>query len=445
MVRSALFPSSTDAFPGSAMSSRLFLPLFALVALAMARPTLLSAQEPNGAVRSGALSVYLDCNTRSCNSTYFRTEITFVNWARDRTLADVHLIVTSVNTGGGGQIFTLDYIGLGELEGTDDSLTATTLSTDTEAEVLEKLTRVMAVGLARHAALIQAADDLVITSTRPVTADTDHLVSPDMVDDPWNFWVFEIGSSFNLDGEETEDQTRLDGRVSARRTTDIWKVELSGRGDFRRREIEQSDGSTVVDERTNWNAEVLVVRTLAEQWSAGLIASTGASTSRNQVLGADGFGALEYSFTPYPEAPRRSMTAAYQVGMRYFDWENETIFGETSELRPQHVLRFNAFQRQPWGETRASVRGSQYLHDLDMWSLSLDGNLRFRVLRGLSLNLRGEMEWIEDQLFVSAEGLTDEDILLGRFTRPTDYKYRFSVGFTFEFGSIYNNVVNNRF
>ena len=46
---------------------------------------------------------------------------------------------------------------------------------------------------------------------------------------------------------------------------------------------------------------------------------------------------------------------------------------------------------------------------------------------------------------ISREGLSDEDILLGRFERPTDMTYELSFGLSFEFGSIYNNVVNNRF
>ena len=36
-------------------------------------------------------------------------------------------------------------------------------------------------------------------------------------------------------------------------------------------------------------------------------------------------------------------------------------------------------------------------------------------------------------------------IFLGRFDRPTDFTYEFSIGLSFEFGSIFNNVVNNRF
>ena len=70
--------------------------------------------------------------------------------------------------------------------------------------------------------------------------------------------------------------------------------------------------------------------------------------------------------------------------------------------------------------------------------------MNFRITQGLSLDIRGNYSLIEDQLFISASGLTDEEILLGNFQRPTDFSYSLRVGITYEFGSIFNNVVNNR-
>jgi hypothetical protein len=108
-------------------------------------------------------------------------------------------------------------------------------------------------------------------------------------------------------------------------------------------------------------------------------------------------------------------------------------------------VQLRLFQLQPWGEATVSVSGTQFLHDFGLWNVSLFGNLEFRILRGLELELRGGVDFIEDQIFISAEGLTPEEILLGRFERPTDFSYFLQVGIGFEFGSIYNNVVNNRF
>lgn len=49
-----------------------------------------------------AFNVYLDCSDFFCDHEFFRTEIVSVNWVRERTAADVHVLATSQPTGGGG-------------------------------------------------------------------------------------------------------------------------------------------------------------------------------------------------------------------------------------------------------------------------------------------------------------------------------------------------------
>ncbi|MEX2531458.1 MAG: hypothetical protein WD960_11860 [Gemmatimonadota bacterium] len=406
---------------------------------------------PSGAAaqdagRGGALRVFLDCNTFRCDSTYFRTEIDWVNWVRDRTLAQIHLIVTSTQTGGGGSVFTLEFIGQGDLDDDDDQLRLTTASTDTDDEVVRALTSTIAAGLARYSAAIGRPAVFEITGIAGSDGpDPARLAGTDQVDDPWNFWVFEVGGDFDIEGEETESERRYSASFEASRTTPMWKFEFEADGSQRRDERELGSGETIVDERTDWGTDVLLAYTLAEHWSLGFIAGAGASTSRNQRFGADAAAAIEYSFFPYEEAPRQSLTARYDLRVQHFEWEEETIYFKTAETRPQQRLRLELFQRQPWGESRLSLDASQFLHDLERWSVSLSGGLEFRILRGLNLDVRGGVAFIEDQLFISREGLTDEEILLGRFQRPTDFTYELSMGLSYEFGSIYNNVVNNRF
>ena len=414
----------------------------ALTALGLSpSPAASQAQE----IRQNALRVFLDCNTFRCDDDYFRTEIAFVNWVRDRTVSDVHLLITSSDTGGGGELFTLDFIGEGDLEGDDDQLRLTTLSTATEDEIVQALTGVIAAGLARYSAAIGQPEVFSVVTAEPAGPDTDELVAPGQVDDPWNFWVFELSSEIELDGEETENERSYEGSFEARRTTDVWKLEFEANGNFSRDERELPDSTIAIDDRTNWNTNFLLVYSLADHWSVGMIAGAGASTRRNQDFGANGAAAVEYSFFDYAEAPRRSLTVRYDLQVEYFDWEVETVFGRNEETRPRHQLRLQLFQRQPWGETVVSLDGGQFLDDLGLWSASLNGNLEFRIARGLNLDLRGGFELIEDQIFISSEGLSEEDILFGRFERPTSYTYSFSAGLSFEFGSIFNNVVSNRF
>ncbi len=412
---------------------------------ALLLPRAAASQQQGAGIRQDALRVFLDCHSRQCDSEYFRTEIGFVNWVRDRTLAQVHLIITTDRTGGGGSVFTLDFVGLQDLEARDDTLSLTTLTTETESEILQRLTRVMAAGLARYSTLIGQVGSFDISASQREVGPTERLVGAGQVEDPWNFWVFEAGADLDLEGEETERRRQIGGSFDARRTTDVWKIELEADADFRRNVQKLDDGEEIVDDRTDWSVGLLTAYALGERWSLGGLAGASASTRRNQEFGWDAAAAVEYSFLPYEQAPRRSLTARYDFGVQYFDWVEETIYFQTAELRPQHELQFQLFQRQPWGETRIALEGRQFLHDLDKWNVSLSTDVEVRIVRGLSLEIRGDLALIEDQLFISAEGLTLEEILQGRFERPTDYSYELSVGLSFEFGSIYNNVVNNRF
>lgn len=405
----------------------------------------LQAQDESQTTRSNTLRVYLDCSTRNCDENLFRTDISFVDWVRDRTQADIHLIITSTQTGGGGAVYSLDFVGLQDLAGNGDELSYTSLSTETDTETRNGLSRVIAVGLARYSTLVGRHEVFSIASVaRPASTQTDSLVSEDEVDDPWNFWVFEVGLTTNLSGEETRTNSRFEPSFEASRTTETWNFEFGIDGDFRRDERDRSTGGTIVDERTNWSSDVSLSYAFRDNWSLGGEARVGSSSSRNEDLSSSAFGIVEYSVYPYAEAPRRSFTARYYLGMRYYDWEEQTIYGEVKEAHPEHEFRLRYFQRQTWGNASVTLNLSQYLHDTQFWNARIDGNMNFRITQGLSLNLRGNYSLIEDQLFISAGGLTDEEILLGNYDRPTDFEYSLRVGITYEFGSIFNNVVNNR-
>jgi hypothetical protein len=75
----------------------------------------------------------------------------------------------------------------------------------------------------------------------------------------------------------------------------------------------------------------------------------------------------------------------------------------------------------------------------------LFGNVEYRLFRGFFLNIFGTFSRVRDQIYLARGGVTDEEILLRRRDLATDSEYNFRIGFTYAFGSIYNNVVNSRF
>ncbi len=66
-------------------------------------------------------------------------------------------------------------------------------------------------------------------------------------------------------------------------------------------------------------------------------------------------------------------------------------------------------------------------------------------MKGLTIDLNGRLSLIHDQIALPKGGVDLEEVLLQRKQLETSYQYFASFGFTYSFGSIYNNIVNPRF
>jgi hypothetical protein len=89
--------------------------------------------------------------------------------------------------------------------------------------------------------------------------------------------------------------------------------------------------------------------------------------------------------------------------------------------------------------------GSHYFFKPFKYRVELNGEISFRVWKGLSFEVGGSFAKIHDQIYLTKSGATPEEILLMLRELETDYSYSFSVGLNFRFGSLKSNVVNPRF
>lgn len=64
----------------------------------------------SSALVTAVLRVFLDCSDRGCHAEYLREEVKFADYVRDRSDADVHVLVTRAETGAGGREYTLAFI-----------------------------------------------------------------------------------------------------------------------------------------------------------------------------------------------------------------------------------------------------------------------------------------------------------------------------------------------
>jgi len=193
------------------------------------------------------IRVFLDCQTHGCDQQEFRTEITFVDWVRERTVADVHVILTSQNAGAGQQ-FVFDFIGLGDFEGADLRLEQTVNGTDTRDEELTALVRTFKGGLVPYVSQRGYLDDLTVSvlGGAAAVAEAEAEAALQLADDPWNLWVFSIGTDFEASGEEQQSSYELSGELSASRVTPEWKLNLrfDGSHEYERFDLEPEPDTT---------------------------------------------------------------------------------------------------------------------------------------------------------------------------------------------------------
>lgn len=401
----------------------------------------LTAQEPEGAApgdSQDALRVFLDC--QRCNFDHFRREVPYVSYVRDRQDAQLHVLVTTQPTGGGGTEWTFAFIGLGDFSERADTLVWRSRQGDTQEEVREGQVRTFQLGLMPYVVGTPLAERIAIMYEGPGEEERETLAPED---DPWNFWVFELRVGGSFEGEERQRELSLDGSAEASRITEDLKVELETEARWNEDRFELSDRTEVSTTRS-YSSEALVVWSLGPHWSAGGQASARTSTRDNQDLTLRAGPALEYSIYPYAESTRRQIVLQYRIGVASFNYEEITLFDRLSEVRGETSLELRADYTQPWGELGGALEAEMFLDDPSQHRVDLDSNLELRLTRGLSLDIRGEVSRIKNQIFLPREDIPDEDVLLRRRQLGTDYRYQLRVGVSYTFGSIFNNVVNPR-
>jgi len=381
-----------------------------------------------------ALKVFIDC--RGCDRDYFRQELTYVNYVRDRTDADVHVLITDQQTGSGGREYTFAFIGLKDFEGLDYTLVYASGPNDTRDEIRRGQVEVLERGLFPYVVKTPIANYIYL--------DFRERLEPTAVKDPWNFWVFSISLDGRVSGEQSRKSRSIDVNLSANRVTPEMKIRMGLSGEFDRREYDYEDEYIEsVSEEKDFSG--LAVKSLGEHWGIGGWIEAEASTYSNLDLLFTIAPAIEYNIFPYSESTRRQLRFLYRIGYNHANYIEETIFKKMSENLFNQSLTITLEVREPWGNASTSLEGSHYFHDFSKYRIELWGNLDIRVFKGLSLDVFGRYERIHDQLSLPIGEASLEEVLLARKELATNHEYSISVGLRYTFGSVYSNVVNPRF
>ncbi len=430
-----------------------FSSILLLSILVVASP--LFAQERAREGEEGELvRLFLDCNAMACfDMDYLRREIPFVNWVRDRQDGDVYLLITAQGTGAGGTASELIFMGHGRFEGMTDTLTYVSMPNSTQDAQRQGLAGMIKVGLMRYVGLTSQAEHIEIGLREPEGGRGPEgggppprgaVTAPE--DDPWDFWVFSVRGSGSLSGESNRSSNRFSGSLTANRVTEEWKVGLRASSSYSETNYDYDDIDYHEKSiRRDHSLSGDLVRSLAEKWSLGFRFGGRNSTYYNLDFEGRIAPVLEYSFFPYSESTRKSITLEYALEGTYADYREETIFEKMEEGYLTQNLSLGLNFKQPWGSAYTILSSGHHLDDFDKHHASVFGGVNLRLSRGLSLNFSASVSRIRDRISVALGAAdTPEDVLLRRQQFQTDYSYRTSIGLTYRFGSIFNNVVNPR-
>lgn len=385
------------------------------------------------------LSIFLDC--QRCPDDFIRQEIPYVDHVRDREVADVHVLVTREDTGGGGEVHTFELYGLCSFRGMDFSTFYNISANATEAEQREGYLRTLEAAMVPYLMKTSMRDRVSVN----VAAVSEDSGTPElMTKDPWDFWTFTFYSDGEAEFESQQSSFFMRYGVYVSRVTENWKVQLRPFFNYNYDRFERGDNIiTSTAHRNGFTSYGL--KSISPHWSVGGYADILKSSFSNVDLRYRGMGAIEWSLYPYREANRRQLTVAYRLGGSQVTWADTTIYGKIEEALPQHLVNADYQVVQPWGNVEVGIIASQYLHQTSRYSLEFDAEFEVRVTQGLSVEIGGSLEIIHDQINLAKGNADLEEVLLRRRQLETNYEASIEFGIRYRFGSVLNNIVNPRF
>lgn len=368
---------------------------------------------------------------------YMRRNMAFVDFVNDPAVSDVHIIISPRMSGSGGEVYSLMYNNKTFENLSDFTITCTTASSDTHDEIRKTITDAITLGLMPFVNQTEAADKISVRYQGKQEA------NKSSVEDPWNNWTFRGDFNGNLNMEESRKNFDYYINLRADKVTEDWKVRNFGRMSVRTREYVNNNETYRSENISNYISSS-TVKSLSARWSAGAFFGYSNSNYSNIIYSISLKPAVEYNIFPWDVSDRKVFTMAYYIGPEWKKYYEETIYGKLQDNLWEQSFRLNLQLVKTWGEIQAGLDATNYLNDFSKNRITFDSELSVRIIRGFSVNLNLRAENIHDQIYLPKSEASLEDILLNRVQLPSSFELFTGVGVRVQFGSIYNNIVNNR-
>jgi hypothetical protein len=385
-------------------------------------------------VQKEALTVFAE---GGISRDYMKREIRFINYVRDPRMADVYVLITSQSTGSGGTEYTITYQGQNNYKGINDTLIFVRNRTDTYEIYRRGMIKVIKQGLMRYVATTPTISDISVSykpSVRKIVLEIDK----------WKKWVFSIGFDAELDVEKYEKGYDFNINLSASKITEKWKFTSYFSYDYNENRFEYEE-RTIKDIRRRLRARSMLAKKIGEHWGIGVRGNVNSDIRYNNKLSVELSPTIEYNLYPYSEFSRKQFPIRIGFSLSHNDYYEETVYDKTSEFLSKVFMSAANVIRGKWGSVINVVSGSFYIQDFNKNNFEWVNMFNFRLFEGFSINALTVINLIHNQLYLEKGDLTIEEVLLHRKQFETRYSYYISFGFSYSFGSKFQNIVNPRF
>lgn len=394
------------------------------------------SSQKNDSTKFRLLNIYIDCNF--CDHRYLRQNLLNVNFVRDRKVADVHLLFTRQRTGAGGWSERIEFIGIGKYRQFSDTLgymIDATMSSDEQRKMQLKYIEFGLLRMWLHQGL---GENLTIESTAK------HIIPGDEEDDPWKGWIFGVNAGTWFNGQETSNTFNIDGSLSARRITERNKFQINAGANQKINHFYYEDNTTSARQQNSW-LNVTEIVGFTDHFSWGVFGYMGNSIFRNYKLYGELATGVEYDVFKYSESFDKQLIAAYEIGVRYNDYYDTTVFDKSEETVGFHRFTLGGMTKQAWGNFSSTMIYYNYLHDFALNEIRISMNLNVRVFKGFNFRINGGFGIQHNQINIAKGTVSTAELLLQQQQLKSGFNYWGNTGFNYSFGSIYNTAVNPRF
>jgi hypothetical protein len=387
--------------------------------------------------QSNKPSLFINCS-KECYQDFLRTELSYFDFVRDRFEADIQILIIEQEQSNGGKQFTLQFKGTNDWQKINDTLIINIKQAATPDDVRVKIAQSISLFLMRIVPIKYIPDNAIVQFPKR------EINQIDSIKDKWNFWVFAPGVEGWAEGGTSNRWAGLKSDITIRRINSKSKFIAKPYYNYFSSFI-KLDSTRLTGQAIDYGINLLHAKSINQHWSAGAILQYGYNSFLNISNTIKAAPVIEYNIFPFSINTNKQVRVAYQLGVNSFSYFDTTIYNKLNEVRPYHRITLNIEYNRPWGSIMAGVYHNAYLDNYNQNRTGFNALFALRLFEGFALTFEGQGFYMNDQISLLKNSLSDEAYYLGSQQLPANFNYEINFGIRFTFGSIYNNIVNPRF